>query len=70
MAKPQFRWNIKLKKSNSYLGTVYLEEPLPEVEDVIMIGDKKYSLVEIQPGSTRDSHDVFVEEVKKDALKK
>ncbi len=46
-----------------YLGTVYLGDPLPEVEDVIMIGEKKYTILEL--GSTRDASDVFVEEVKK-----
>ncbi|MGG1553172.1 MULTISPECIES: hypothetical protein [Paenibacillus] len=63
MTKQQHRWNLRLKSSNVYLGTVYLSEPLPEVEDVIMIGDKKYSILEL--GSTRDASDVFVEEVKK-----
>jgi hypothetical protein len=65
MAKQQHRWNLKLKKSNSYLGTVYLGEPLPQIEDVIMIGDKKYSIIEINPGSTHDSSDVYVGEAKK-----
>ncbi|MCR8629811.1 MULTISPECIES: hypothetical protein [Paenibacillus] len=65
MSKQQQRWNLKLKKSNSYLGTVYLGEPLPLIEDVIMIGDKKYSIIEIIPGTTHDSSDVFVEEAKK-----
>ncbi|MDF2960634.1 MAG: hypothetical protein K0S39_2369 [Paenibacillus sp.] len=65
MSKQQHRWNLKLKKSNSYLGTVYLGEPLPQIDDVIMIGDKKYSIIEINPGSTPDLSDVFVDEVKK-----
>jgi hypothetical protein len=65
MAKQQHRWNLKLKKSNSYLGTVYLEEPLPQIEDVLMIGDKKYTIIEVNSGTTYDSSDVFVEEAKK-----
>lgn len=69
MAKQQHRWNLKLKKSNSYLGTIYLEEPFPQIEDVIMIGDKKYSIIEIIPESTRGSSDVYVEEAKKEAKK-
>ncbi|CAH1204748.1 hypothetical protein PAECIP111891_02596 [Paenibacillus allorhizoplanae] len=63
MTKQQHRWNLRLKTSNMYLGTVYLGDPLPEVEDVIMIGEKKYTILEL--GSTRDASDVFVEEVKK-----
>ncbi|MDD9270089.1 hypothetical protein ACFPES_23830 [Paenibacillus sp. GCM10023248] len=63
MTKQQHRWNLRLKSSNVYLGTVYLADPLPEVEDVIMIGDKKYTILEL--GSNRDASDVFVEEVKK-----
>ncbi|MFD0697274.1 hypothetical protein ACFQZT_24670 [Paenibacillus sp. GCM10027628] len=63
MAKQQHRWNLRLKSSNVYLGTVYLGDPLPEVEDVIMIGDKKYTILEL--GSSKDAGDVFVEEVKK-----
>ncbi|CAN7503304.1 hypothetical protein [Paenibacillus sp. LjRoot56] len=63
MTKQQHRWNLRLKSSNMYLGTVYLGDPLPEVEDVIMIGEKKYAILEL--GSTRDASDVFVEEVKK-----
>jgi hypothetical protein len=63
MTKQQHRWNLRLKSSNVYLGTVYLGDPLPEVEDVIMIGDKKYTILEL--GSNRDASDVFVEEVKK-----
>ncbi|MEW9697922.1 hypothetical protein [Paenibacillus sp. SI8] len=62
MAKQQHRWNLRLKSSNVYLGTVYLGDPLPEVEDVIMIGDKKYTILEL--GSPRDASDVFVEELK------
>lgn len=65
MAKQQFRWNLRLKKSNAYMGTLYLGDPLPQTEDIIMIGDTKYSIVEIQPGSTRDSNEVYVEEWKK-----
>jgi hypothetical protein len=65
MSKQQHRWSLKLKKSNSYLGTVYLGDPLPQIEDVIMIGDKKYLIIEIKPGTTHDSSDVFVEETKK-----
>jgi hypothetical protein len=65
MAKQQHRWNLKNKKGNSYLGTVYLGEPLPQIEDVIMIGEKKYSIVEINQGSAHDSSDVYVEEAKK-----
>jgi hypothetical protein len=64
MAKQQYRWNIRLKKSNVNLGTVYLEDPLPQIDDVIMIGEKKYSIIEIVV-SSRDSSDVFVEEPKK-----
>ena len=64
MTKQQHRWNLRLKSSNVYLGTVYLGDPLPEVEeDVIMIGEKKYTILEL--GSNRDASDVFVEEVKK-----
>ena len=63
MTKQQHRWNLRLKSSNMYLGTIYLGDPLPEVEDVIMIGEKKYTILEL--GSTRDASDVFVEEVKK-----
>jgi len=63
MTKQQHRWNLRLKSSNVYLGTVYLGDPLPEIEDVIMIGDKKYTILEL--GSARDANDVFVEEVKK-----
>lgn len=47
------------------MGTLYLGDPLPQTEDIIMIGDTKYSIVEIQPGSTRDSNEVYVEEWKK-----
>jgi hypothetical protein len=65
MAKQQHRWNLKLKKSNSYLGTIYLGEPLPQIEDMIMIGDKKYMIVEIKAESSRDSSEVYVEEAKK-----
>ncbi|KQX64665.1 MULTISPECIES: hypothetical protein [unclassified Paenibacillus] len=63
MTKQQHRWNLRLKSSNVYLGTVYLGDPLPEIEDVIMIGEKKYTILEL--GSNRDASDVFVEEVKK-----
>jgi hypothetical protein len=65
MAKQQYRWNLRMKKSNAYLGTVYLGDPLPEIEDVIMIGDKKYAILEIKAGSSRDSNEVYVEEAKK-----
>lgn len=63
MTKQQHRWNLRLKSSNVYLGTVYLGDPLPDVQDVIMIGEKKYTILEL--GSNRDASDVFVEEVKK-----
>ncbi|MNH96290.1 hypothetical protein D3C73_489570 [compost metagenome] len=65
MAKQQYRWNLRMKKSNEYLGTVYLGDPLPLVDDVIMIGEKKYTILELVGGSSRDSSDVYVEEVKK-----
>lgn len=65
MQKQQFRWNLRFKTSNAYVGTIYLADPLPQIKDMIMIGDKKYSIVEIAPGSTRDSSEVYVEEAKK-----
>jgi hypothetical protein len=65
MAKQQYRWNFRLKKSNVYLGTIYLAEPLPQIDDIVMIGEKKYMIIEIVVGSTRDSSEVYVEEEKK-----
>jgi hypothetical protein len=65
MAKQQYRWNFRLKKSNVYLGTIYLAEPLPLKDDVVMMGEKKYLILEIIPGSSPDSSEVFVEEEKK-----
>jgi hypothetical protein len=61
MANQQYRWNLRLKKSNQYLGTMYLGDPLPEIDDIIMIGDKKYKIIELIPGSSRDSSDVYLE---------
>lgn len=62
MAKQQYRCNFRLKKSNAYLGTIYLGSPLPEVEDMVVIGDKKYTIVELNAGSTHDSTEVYVKE--------
>ncbi|UJF33295.1 hypothetical protein [Paenibacillus hexagrammi] len=65
MTKQQYRCNFRLKKNNEYLGTIYLGDPIPAVEDAIMIGEKKYEIVEIAAGNAREAYEVYVSEVKK-----